>query len=132
MNIIGIDLGGTKILGIRTGKDGRILDEVREPTHADEGMSAVVDRIVSLIRRLTPDGGVDAIGIGAPGPLSHLKGEVYDPPNLPNWENVPLIRLVRERLGLDDRLPVVLINDANAAALAEYKYGAGSEKKLGR
>jgi glucokinase len=132
MNIIGIDLGGTKILGIRADEHGRILDELREPTRADEGMSAVVGRIVSLIRRLTPNGGADAIGIGAPGPLNHLKGEVYDPPNLPNWENVPLIRLVRERLGLDDTLPVVLINDANAAALAEYMYGAGSEQKLGK
>ncbi len=131
MNILGIDVGGTKILGIRADEQGNVLaDEVNEPTLAHEGVEAVIDRIVGVIRKLTPDGGVDAIGVGMPGPLDVLKGMVYEPPNLPGWKNVPLLNMLVERLG--DSIPIALVNDANAAGLAEYRFGAGSEKLLGR
>lgn len=130
MNILGIDVGGTKILGVRADERGTLLDRLEVPTQAAEGIQAVIDRIVTVIDRLTPPGGVDAIGIGMPGPIDGAKGIVYDTPNLPGWGAVPLHDEVTRRLG--DRTPIVLINDANAAALAEFKFGAGSEQVLGR
>src|SRR5207302_5461156 len=128
---IGIDLGGTKILGVRADEHGRILAEVRRPTGAVQGLDAVVDRIVEIIRELLLEG-VKAIGVGAPGPVDPAKGVVYDPPNLQGWEAVPLRQMLEERLQLPENTPIVLANDANAAALAEYKFGAGSEKRLGK
>src|SRR5688500_13093265 len=130
MNIIGIDVGGTKILGIRTDEHGMVLEQVRWPTLAQEGVEAVIGRIVDMIRELTPDEGVDAIGVGMPGPLNPAKGEVYNPPNLPGWETVPLCKIVRERLQVAENVPVVLVNDANGAALAEFKFGAGANKGI--
>jgi len=130
MNIIGIDVGGTKILGIRSDEHGKVFDQVNEPTIASEGVEPVTERIATVIRRLIPPGGVDAIGVGMPGPVDPLKGEVYEPPNLPGWKAVPLRRLLLEQVGGSQQ--ITLANDANAAALAEYRFGAGSKKLLGR
>ncbi len=130
MNIIGIDIGGTKILGIRTDEHGMVLEQVRRPTGASEGLQAVLGRIIGMIRELTPSEGVDAIGVGVPGPLDPVKGEVYNPPNLPGWDTVPLCKIVRERLELSESVPVALVNDANGAALAEFKFGAGAHKGI--
>jgi glucokinase len=132
MDIIGIDLGGTKILGVRSDEHGNIAADITLPTGAEDGLEAVVDRIAAMIRELIPPEGVDAIGVGAPGPINPYKGELYDPPNLPGWVTVPLGRMLQERLQLPENVPVVLANDANAAALGEYKFGAGSQKNLGR
>ncbi len=129
---IGIDLGGTKILGVRADEHGHIVAEVRKPTGAIQGLDAVVDRIVEIIRELTPPEGVAAIGVGAPGPLDPVKGVVYGPPNLPGWVAVPLRQILEDRLQLPGGTPIVLGNDANAAALAEHKFGAGSEKRSGK
>lgn len=127
MNIIGIDIGGTKILGVRADEHGKIAAQVRQPTLASEGLEAVLERITSTIKELTPPQGIDGIGIGIPGPLDPVKGEVYDPPNLPGWGTVPLRKALQERLDLPESTPIVLVNDANAAALAEYKFGAGAK-----
>jgi glucokinase len=129
MNIIGIDIGGTKILGVRSDERGNVLEQVNVPTLVDDGLDAVLGRIVGVIRKLDA-GGVEAIGVGMPGPLDPVKGEVYDPPNFPGWTNVPLHKRLVEALG--DSRPIVLVNDANAAALAEYRFGAGSKERLGR
>jgi glucokinase len=128
MNIIGIDVGGTKILGVRADENGKIAAQVRKPTRAAEGLEATVERIVDVIRELTPARGVDAVGVGIPGPLDPVKGVVYNPPNLPGWETVPLCDMLYERLDVKRDVPVVLVNDANAAALAEFKFGAGSKQ----
>jgi glucokinase len=132
MNIIGVDLGGTKILGVRADEEGNIAAHVRRPTGAAEGLDAVVGRIVDTIRELMPPEGVAAIGVGVPGPINPMKGEVYDPPNLPGWTTVPLRKMLIEHLDLPEKTPIVLANDANAAALAEFKFGAGAEKRLGK
>ncbi|HET9495609.1 MAG TPA: ROK family protein [Chloroflexia bacterium] len=132
MDLIGIDVGGTKILGVHADERGTVLDELRVATRAERGVEAVIERIARVVEKLTPAGGVAGIGIGMPGPLDHVKGEVYSPPNLPGWVNVPIVKLLRERLALAENVPLVLVNDANAAALGEYVYGAGSERVLGR
>lgn len=134
MKILGIDLGGTKILGVLSNEHGDVLAELRIPTLANEGLDAVVGRLVKVIEDLTPEGGVDAIGVDVPAPVDTRKGILYAPPNLPGWADsgVPLVKILRQKLSLPDSTPVTLINDANASALAEYRYGAGSERHLGR
>jgi glucokinase len=128
---IGIDVGGTKILGVRADREGKIARQVRRPTRASDGLDAVVDRIASMIKELTPRRGkVAGIGVGIPGPTDPMKGMVYHPPNLPGWETVPLSDMLKERLDLGDDTPIVLVNDANAAGLAEFKFGAGSPKRM--
>jgi glucokinase len=64
---------------------------------------------------------VCAVGVSAPGPLDPLSGDLVDPPNLPGWKRVPLRHLLADRFGI----PVHVENDANAAALAEWRFGAG-------
>ncbi|MEO5954041.1 MAG: ROK family protein, partial [Chloroflexia bacterium] len=134
MNILGIDLGGTKILGVLANEHGEVLAEQRVPTLAHEGLDAVVGRLVGVAQSLMPKGGVDAIGVDVPAPVDTRKGIVYSPPNLPGWADtgVPLCDILRKKLSLSDSVPMTLINDANASALAEYTYGAGSHKLLGR
>jgi glucokinase len=63
----------------------------------------------------------DAAGLSVPGPIDHERGAILAPPNLPGWDDVPLRARMSELL----RLPVRIENDANAAALAEWRYGAG-------
>jgi glucokinase len=67
----------------------------------------------------------DAVGLSVPGPIDHERGAILDPPNLPGWKDVPLRDRMSEILGL----PVRIENDANAAALAEWRYGAGRGSK---
>lgn len=128
--IIGIDVGGTKILGVRADREGKIAAQVQRPTRGSDGLDAVVDRIAEMVRELTPSGGgIEGIGMGIPGPTNPMKGMVYNPPNLPGWETVPLRDMLQDRLHMD--APIVLVNDANAAALAEFKFGAGCSKVRG-
>jgi glucokinase len=124
-HVIGVDLGGTQLRAILCTDDGQALDEVRMPTLASEGPAAVIGRLVSCIeqmRRAVPPGGVVAgVGVGSPGPLDPFDGIVFYMPNLPGWHNVPLRAILEEQTGL----PVEIGNDANAAALGEWLFGAG-------
>ena len=118
--IVGIDIGGTTTkIGLVEGD--RVITRSRIPTtgHSDE--HAFADALVQGIQRLVGTGGPpQAIGIGAPNG-NQLTGSINRAPNLP-WKNdVPLARMIGDRLGL----PCVLGNDANAAALGEWRYGAG-------
>jgi len=64
---------------------------------------------------------LDAVGIGCGGPLDRARGLILSPPNLPGWDEFPVVQIVEERLGV----PALLDNDANAAALGEHRHGAG-------
>jgi glucokinase len=123
--IIGVDLGGTNLRAALAEEGGRILSEVRVPTEAERGPAAVIDRIVGCVTQVKgalPSGGLLlGIGVGSPGPLDPFAGVVFTMPNLPGWNGVPLRAMLEERTGL----PVELGNDANAAALGEWLYGAG-------
>lgn len=124
--IIGVDLGGTNLRAALSDAQGTIIDEVRVPTLADEGPDAVTGRLVTCIERVRaalPSGGeLLGVGVGSPGPLDPFDGVVFTMPNLPGWKNVPLRAILEERTGLS----VELGNDANAAALGEWLFGAGS------
>jgi len=119
--IIGIDIGGTSSkLGLVA--DGRVMARARVQTtgHADE--HAFADALVVEARHMMAehDAVVTAVGIGAPN-ANQLTGLIEMAPNLPWKHDVPLARMLSERLGV----PATLGNDANAAALGEWRYGAG-------
>jgi len=123
-SIIGVDLGGTQIRAALMDEDGNILNRVSELTLAEEGPEAVISRIKEAIRGAA--GAVDwaqirGIGIGAPGPLDPWTGVIHKAPNLPGWHEVPLRDLIAETFNV----PTYVGNDANLAALAERRFGAG-------
>jgi len=127
--ILGVDLGGTNIVVGAMPEDGsRELAIRSEPTHAERGSEAVVDRMVSMIAQVISDviASHDAqphdflgVGIGAPGPLDRERGVVVVAPNL-GWRDFPLRDAIADRI----RLPATLDNDANCATLGEWWRGA--------
>jgi len=123
--IIGVDLGGTQLRAALADEAGALLEEVRVRTEAEAGPAAVIDQIADCIERvrahLPAGGALIGVGIGSPGPLDPYDGIVFTQPNMTGWTNVPLRDLLAERTGL----PVELGNDANAAALGEWLFGAG-------
>lgn len=122
--VAGIDIGGTKIALAVADLDGRIIERTRFPARtAERGPHAIVEEALSEIERLLSKHGscLDAVGIGCGGPLDRQRGLILSPPNLPGWDEFPVVKIVEERLGV----PVLLDNDANAAALGEHRHGAG-------
>lgn len=122
--IVGVDLGGTQIRAALADGEGRVLRRTSCLTLAAEGPQSVIGRIKGAIYEVmgsTDRAQVQAIGIAAPGPLDPWKGVIMDAPNLPGWKGVPLKDLMEEEFGL----PVFVGNDANLAALAEQRFGAG-------
>ncbi|HEX8423867.1 MAG TPA: ROK family protein [Pyrinomonadaceae bacterium] len=121
--IAAIDIGGTKIaLGLAR-LDGQPPIFRRFPTRVERGPRAIVDEAIDELERMAGEASVRlvAAGIGCGGPLDRRRGLILSPPNLPGWDEFPIVRQVEERLGL----LALLDNDANAAALAEHEYGAG-------
>lgn len=121
---LAIDLGGTDTkLGI-VDEQGRIIRSSKSPTHSKKGPEGVLSDIAVHALDLVNSGySVKAAGMGCPGPLNNKLGIVYETPNLPGWNNVPAQRILEEKL----KMPVVLNNDANAAAYGEWWVGAGSK-----
>jgi glucokinase len=131
--IVGIDLGGTKILTARCDLRGQVMAQARQPTGAEEGLQAVMGRIFQTVETVMADcdpAHLLGVGVGAPGPLDVYTGVLFEPPNLPGWTQVPVRELLsnwlRERFGRPVRVEVG--NDANAAALGEYRFGVGAER----
>jgi glucokinase len=120
--ILGVDVGGTKVAVGLVDRNGKILAQGRNAMvangTAEAGLQAVAHAIDSLAS--TVPGGVHSIGICAPGPLDPQTGVVLNPPNLPCWRDFPLA----ERIASMYHVPVKVDNDANAAALAETRWGA--------
>lgn len=123
---LGIDIGGTKIaLGI-VAHDGRILAQRIIPTDATGGFDSAVQRIGDAARAALGECGISqaelaGVGVGCTGPVNPRTGVVDNPHTLPGWEGRNLIAA----LSAQTSLPVWLENDADAAALGEYHYGAG-------
>jgi glucokinase len=124
--LLGIDIGGTKIgfsLGDETGKIYRRLRRATQPSGSAE---TDLRRLAEEARRLVGASGarseqLAAVGVSVPGPFDPDAGLVLGPPNLPSWDRAPVREILAEELGC----PVFLENDANAAALAEWRFGAG-------
>jgi len=123
---VGIDLGGTNIKGGVVDEDRCVLSHLSIPTEAEHGPDPVIELMAELVDRVIDQAGlsktdIEAVGIGSPGSMSHTRGIIIKPPNLPGWENVPLRDRIKDKTGL----PTTLENDANAAAWGEFWAGAG-------
>jgi glucokinase len=118
---IAVDVGGTQLRAARYSSEGLIPVRIsristRHP-HATP-----LERLDKLIGSLWPeDGQVEAIAVATPGPTDPHTGTVVEAPNIPGWINLPLRRHLEEQF----HVPVAIGNDANLAALGEYRYGAG-------
>ncbi|MBR0112815.1 MAG: ROK family protein [Clostridia bacterium] len=123
---IGFDIGGTKCACVLADKNGKIISKKRFDTLAARGPEAVITDLISAARELMEENGLSSqdiisAGVSCGGPLDSAKGVIMSPPNLPGWDNIPLARIITESLGV----PCKVINDADACALAEWRYGAG-------
>ena len=124
--LAGVDIGGTKCavtLGLPESGGIVIKDKLRFPTTDVEG---TIRDIKSALREVMERNGlgsegITAIGISCGGPLDSRTGVIMSPPNLPGWDNIPIVRILSEEFGV----PAAVHNDANACALAEWLFGAG-------
>ena len=121
---LGIDIGGTKCAVIAGTWDMKILEKRGFPTETGKGPGHAINLLLNsateIVSTLGPEN-LKAIGISCGGPLDSVKGIVQSPPNLPGWNDIPVVKLFRDKFNV----PVFLQNDANACALAEWKFGAG-------
>ena len=125
-NILGVDIGGTKCAvtyGRCEGSDIEIADKVSFLTTT---CPETIENLKSGIRQIMERNGLTSentysIGISCGGPLDSRTGVVMSPPNLPGWDNIPIVRILSEEFGV----PAAIHNDANACALAEWTFGAG-------
>lgn len=127
---IGIDLGGTSVKAGVVSIDGEILHQISIPTEADKGPAIVTEQIVKAIKEISSTENykpIIGVGVATPGIVSTDGNTVEAPPNFKGWDSFPLRDSIAE--GLGNNIPLRIENDANAAALAEAKFGAGRGKK---
>lgn len=124
---IGVDIGGTKVLSALVDSKGKMINKVQVPTEADKGEEVIISNTVNSIKQVIENSEikkskVKRIGVGSPGPLDIKKGMIIENSNL-SWSNVPIVKILEKIIGI----PVILENDANAAALGENLFGAGKD-----
>ena len=124
---IGVDLGGTNLRAAAISSDGKVLDKISGGTHLSAGREAVIDDIVKQIvtvrDRIGNGARLAGVGIGVPGFILIEKGIIVGSNNLPDFDGFPVRDDIEKKLGT----PVILENDANAAALGEKWMGAGKD-----
>jgi glucokinase len=116
--VIGVDLGGTKVLAGIVDHDGTVHEKVERPT-VTTSQTALLDELASIVRAL-PMEGIAALGFGIPSRIDHVHGVALGAVNIP-IRDVHFADEMQQRLGL----PVEMENDASCAAFAEFKLGAG-------
>jgi glucokinase len=128
--VVGVDLGGTKILAAVVDQTGSILSEAKRPTMSRSGADKIVLRLAKTVRKAVEEAGIPfkkvaAVGVGAPAPVDPRTGFVFHAPNIPPLRNFPL----GERLGKELGLPVFIDNDVNVGTVGEHALGAGRGTK---
>ena len=123
MTLAGIDIGGTKI-GVCLGDDiGHVVDARRFAIDHEASPEDVLDRALGLLDEMMAEQRLEApraIGVPCPGPIDVTREAFLDPPNMPRWHDFEVMKFLRARRG-----PAVhMMNDANATALAEWRWGA--------
>ena len=121
---LGLDIGGTKLAAGLVTADGAVRAFATVPTRVTEGPERVVRRLCALAAEVLADADtvdVHGVGIGCCGPVNAHTGVVHSPPNLTGWQDVPLADMVTAALDL----PVYVENDATAATVGEWRFGAG-------
>ena len=117
----GIDVGGTKIAGGVVDESGTVVEKLRVESPATD-VEAIEDAIAELVGRLASRHEITAVGVGAAGYVDRARAKVLFAPNLA-WRDVDLKAELEERV----EVPVVIENDANAAAWGEFRFGAGHD-----
>lgn len=120
--MIGFDIGGTKCavcIGQEVDGNLQILGKKSIPTDHSVSPYEMIERMCALAEEMTDQ--IDCIGISCGGPLDSKKGIIQSPPNLPGWDDVKIVEYLEKKYGCK----AYLQNDANACAVAEWKYGAG-------
>lgn len=121
---LGFDIGGTKCAIVLGDKEFNIYEKIFFETKVERGYKAILqefkDHVHELFKKYDQKN-LQKIGISCGGPLDSRKGIIMSPPNLPGWDNVPVIDIFRKEFGVD----VSIQNDANASAMAEWMRGAG-------
>src|SRR6185312_9463728 len=120
--VLALDIGGTKLAAGVVDGGGEVHSFAVVPTQRDDGPTAVLERLWQLGRRAVDESGIGwadlgAVGIGCGGPLDAAAGVLIAPPHLPGWRDIPIAALAAEAY----ELPVVLENDATAAAAGEHR-----------
>lgn len=126
--IAGIDIGGTKIAVAVADSDCRIVAKHSFPTRVGDGADKIIDRTLGELEKLLErEQGAELtkIGVACAGPLDTRRGITLSPTNLPGWGEFPIVEIINKRM----KVPIAFDNDANAAALAELRFGAGGEFK---
>ena len=127
---VGIDLGGTNIKIGLFDSELKLISKTSVATKVDMGPEVVIDKMAQTAKKLLAEAGfslqdVVAVGIGTPGPAKYSEGIIIKSTNMPTFKNVPICRMLNERLGA----PIVFDNDANVACWGEYAVGAGKGVK---
>lgn len=115
MKIVGIDIGGTKCAVVSGNDKGEVFFKEK---FATQDCNTTLNMIFDIVKKI---GEFEAIGISCGGPLDSKNGIIKSPPNLPGWDNVEIVKMLQTQFNV----PVFLKNDADACALAEWKFGAG-------
>lgn len=126
--ILGLDIGGTKcavILAERLGENIKIIDKRKIPTDLSVSPKEMIDTLIKHADDMLKGAIPERIGVSCGGPLNSVTGIIEGPPNLPGWENVKIIEILEKHYGVKAKLQ----NDANACAVAEWKFGAGKGTK---
>ncbi len=121
---VAVDLGGTNMRVALVDREGQVYHRRSAPTQSQQGRDSVVERLVSEIEHILEESGegtVSGIGISIAGPADPTTGVVYVAPNIAGWEAYSPKEELEQRFSLR----TVVVNDANAAALAEHRFGAG-------
>lgn len=122
--LMGLDIGGTKCAVCMGRYEGETLHVIKKrsiPTDLSVSPEEMLSRLMILADELLAGELPQAVGVSCGGPLDSLTGRVLGPPNLPGWDDVPVVGLLKSHYGV----PVALRNDADAGALAEWRFGAG-------
>lgn len=126
--LLGFDIGGTKCAVITAEIKNEAISIIRKeklPTDLTVSPEEMIDRLMKIADEMTEDNAISSVGISCGGPLDSKNGIIISPPNLIGWENVNIVDIMKKHFGV----PVYLQNDANACALAEWKFGAGVGSK---
>lgn len=123
--VAGIDIGGTKIAVALQNLDKKTIASKSFPTQVELGAQKISENITNFIEKMLFENQatISAVGIGSPGPIDIEKGLIKSPTNLPGWVDFPIVGILHEKF----KVPVAFDNDANAAALGEFFYGAGKD-----
>lgn len=122
--VLGIDIGGTKCAVITAETDGddiRFTRKEKIPTELDIAPEEMIKKLIGLADGMLGGKKPERIGISCGGPLNSSTGTIEGPPNLPGWNNVKITDILEKHYGVCAKLE----NDANACAVAEWKFGAG-------